>query len=34
MKCEMRMRRIAVTCGLPRSTVFFPHYLTKGKIFE
>ena len=29
----MRMRHIAF-CGLPRSTMFFPHYLIKGTIFE
>ena len=29
----MHMRHIAI-CGLPRSTVFFPHYLINGKIFE
>jgi hypothetical protein len=28
----MYMRRIVVCC-LPGSTVFFPHYLTNGKIF-
>jgi len=28
----MRMRHIAI-CGLPRSTIFFPHYLAKGTIF-
>jgi len=28
----MRMRHI-VTCGLPDSTVFFPHYLKNGTIF-
>jgi hypothetical protein len=30
---KMRMRHI-VTCGLPHSTVFFPHYLINGMIFE
>jgi hypothetical protein len=29
----MRMRRF-VTCGLPGSTIFFPHYLIKDKIFQ
>jgi len=29
----MRMRHIAI-CGLPRCTIFFPHYLINGKIFE
>jgi len=29
----MRMRHI-VTCAPPRSTVFFPHYLINGAIFE
>jgi hypothetical protein len=29
----MRMRHIDV-CGLPGSTIFFPHYLKKGKIFR
>ena len=29
----MRMRH-TVICGLPRSSVFFPHYLKKGTIFE
>jgi hypothetical protein len=29
----MRMRHI-VMCGLPASTIFFPHYLTNGTIFE
>ena len=28
----MHMRRIVV-CSLPSSTVFFPRYLTNGKIF-
>jgi hypothetical protein len=28
----MRMRHIVI-CGLSGSTVFFPQYLTKGKIF-
>ena len=28
----MRMRHIVI-CGLPRSTIFFPHYLINGKIF-
>ena len=23
-----------VICGLPRSTIFFPHYLINGTIFE
>jgi hypothetical protein len=27
----MRMRH-TVVCGLPRCTIFSPHYLTKGKI--
>ena len=29
----MRMRHIVI-CGLPRSTIFFPHYLINGTIFE
>ena len=29
----MRMRRIVI-CGLPRSTIFSPHYLINGAIFE
>jgi hypothetical protein len=29
----MRMRHIAI-CGLPRSTIFFTHYLLNGRIFE
>jgi hypothetical protein len=29
----MRMRHIVV-CGLPRSTIFFPHFLIKGTILE
>jgi len=29
----MRMRRIAV-CGLPGSTILFPHYLIDGTLFE
>jgi hypothetical protein len=29
----MRMRH-TVICGLPRSTIFFPHYFVNGKIFE
>jgi len=29
----MRMRH-TVTCGLPRSTIFFSHYLTNRIIFE
>jgi len=28
----MRMRHIVI-CGLPRSTIFFTHYLINGKIF-
>jgi len=28
----LRMRHIAI-CGLPRSTIFFPHYLINGTIF-
>jgi len=28
----MRMRHIVI-CGLPRSTIFFPHYLINGTIF-
>jgi hypothetical protein len=28
---EMRMRHIAI-CGLPRYTIFFPHYLINGTI--
>jgi hypothetical protein len=28
----MRMRHIAI-CGLPHSTIFFPHYLINGTIF-
>jgi len=28
----MRMRHIVI-CGLPCSTVFFPHYLINGRIF-
>jgi len=27
------MRHIAI-CGLPRSTILFPHYLINGTIFE
>ena len=27
------MRHIAI-CGLPRSTIFFPHYLIKGSILD
>jgi len=30
---KMRMRHILIR-GLPRSTIFFPHYSTKGKILE
>jgi len=30
----MRMCRHVVTCGLSRSTVFFPHYLINDTIFE
>jgi hypothetical protein len=26
--------RHAVICGMPGNTTFFPHYLTKGTIFE
>jgi len=29
----MRMRHI-VNCGLPRSTIFFSHYLINGTFFE
>jgi hypothetical protein len=29
----LRMRHIVI-CGLPRSTIFFPHYLINGTIFE
>jgi len=29
----MRMRQIVI-CGLPRSTILFPHYLINGTIFE
>jgi hypothetical protein len=29
----MRMRRVVI-CGLPRSTIFFSHYLINGTIFE
>jgi hypothetical protein len=29
----MRMRHIVI-CGLPGSTIFFPHYLINGTIFE
>jgi hypothetical protein len=29
----MRMRHIVIG-GLPRSTIFFPHYLINGTIFE
>ena len=29
----MRMRHIVI-CGLPCCTIFFPHYLIIGKIFE
>jgi hypothetical protein len=29
----VRMRHIAV-CGLSGSSIFFPHYLTNGTIFE
>jgi len=29
----MRMRHIVI-CGLPRSTIFFPHYLINGTFFE
>ena len=29
----MRMRRIVV-CGLPGSTILFPHYLKDGALFE
>jgi hypothetical protein len=29
----MLMRRIVI-CGLPGSTIFFPHFLTHGTIFE
>jgi hypothetical protein len=33
IKHAMRMRHIII-CGLPRShNIFFPHYLTNGKIF-
>jgi len=28
----MRKRNIAI-CGLPQSTIFFPHYLINGTIF-
>ena len=28
-----RMRHIVI-CGLPRSKIFFPHYLINGTIFE
>jgi len=28
----MRMRHIDI-CGLPRSTIFFPHYLINGTFF-
>ena len=30
---EIRMRQ-TVICGLPRCTIFFPHYLINGTIFE
>ena len=33
MQHAMRMRH-TVVCGLPRSTIFFPHYLINGTIFE
>ena len=29
----MRIRHIVI-CGLPRSTIFFPHYLINGTIFK
>jgi hypothetical protein len=29
----MRMRHITI-CALPRSTIFFPHYLINDEIFE
>ena len=29
----MRMRRVVI-CGVPRSTLFFPHYLKNGMICE
>jgi len=29
----MRMRLIVI-CGLPRSIIFFPHFLINGMIFE
>jgi len=29
----MRVRHIVI-CGLPRPTIFFPHYLINGTIFE
>jgi hypothetical protein len=30
---EMRVRHVVIY-GLPRSTIFFPHYLINGVIFE
>jgi len=29
----MRMHHIVI-CGLPHSTIGFPHFLTKGTVFE
>jgi hypothetical protein len=31
---QHEMRMLHVICGLPQSTIFFPHYLLNGKIFE
>jgi hypothetical protein len=33
LRYAMRMRHIVI-CGLPRSTIFFPHYLLNSTIFE
>jgi hypothetical protein len=33
MQHEMRMHHIVI-CGLPRSTIFFLHFLIKDKILE
>jgi hypothetical protein len=31
---QLRMRHIVVICGLPHSTVRFPHYLLSGTMLK